>query len=231
MECDGRTVPAAAWLPTRESLTRRAVMLGHGGSGDKHSARNQRLARLLAAAGVVAMAIDGPYHGDRIEVPMSPSEYQRAIIDEGVSAVTARMTTDWRAALVALRQADLIDAGPVGYIGVSMGARYGLPLAAALGAEMGAVVLGSFGFQQTPLIDPRLHDTDGILRAAQAISAPTLIHVQWDDEVFPRAGQFDLFESIGAHEKRLLAYPGLHAGAPPEAERDWTEFVISRLVA
>lgn len=70
MECDARTVPAAVWLPTRGSLTRRAVMLGHGGSSDKHSARNQRLARLLAAVGVVAIAIDGPHHCDRIEVPI-----------------------------------------------------------------------------------------------------------------------------------------------------------------
>lgn len=223
-----RTVPAAVWLPTRGPLTRRAVMLGHGGSGDKHSPRNQRLARLLTAVGVIAMAIDGPYHGDRIEAPMSPSQYQRAIIDDGVPAVTARMTADWIATLAALRRADLIDAEPVGYIGVSMGARYGVALAAALGIEMGPVVLGSFGLLQTPLIDPRLHDTDGILRAAQAISAPTLIHVQWDDEVFPRTGQFELFEAIGAHDKRLLAHPGLHAGAPPEAVAKSHDHIISR---
>jgi hypothetical protein len=32
--------------------------------------------------------------------------------------------------------------------------------------------------------------------AARAVSAPVLYHVRWDDEIFPRDGQFELFEAL-----------------------------------
>lgn len=223
-------MPGVVWLPTPLGGSRPLVMLGHGGGSNKHSARNRRLARLLNAAGMTAMAIDGPFHGERVSSPMPPPVYQQLIVDEGVSAVTDRMTADWQASLTALEHEHLIGAEPVGYIGLSMGGRYGLPLAAALGSRLGAAVIGQFGLQQTPLIDARLHRPSDIRRAAQSVVAPTLIHVQWHDEVFPRAGQLDLFGVIGAHDKRLLAYPGPHAGAPREAERDWVDFVTTQLV-
>lgn len=222
-------VPGVVWLPPNVRLPRPAVLLGHGGGSDKVSARNRRLSRMLNSAGLIAVAIDGPYHGERVSAPLPPQLYQQLIVDEGVSLVTERMTADWQASLIALRRERLICEEPVGYIGLSMGARYGLPLAAALGARLGALVIGKFGLQQTPLIDPRLHRVDDITRAARAIVAPTLVHVQWDDEVFPRDGQLDLFDIMGAADKRLLAYPGPHSAAPPQAEVGWTEFVITRL--
>lgn len=230
VECEGRSVPGVIWSPARVRSPRPAVMLGHGGSSDKHSARNRRLAQLLTAAGLIAVAIDGPYHGERVATPMPPTLYQQSIIDEGVSAVTDRMTADWQASLIALQQELLIFHEPVGYIGLSMGARYGLPLAAVLGPRLGAVVVGKFGLEQTPLIDARLHRPGDIRQAARAIAAPTLVHVQWDDEVFPRDGQLALFDSVGARDKRLLAYPGPHSAAPAQAERDWTEFVTTHLL-
>lgn len=227
--CEGRSVPGVVWLPADVPLPRPAVLLGHGGGSNKYSARNQRLAELLTAAGLIAVAIDGPYHGERVKVPMPPAAYQQLIIDEGVSAVTERMTADWLATLVVLHRAQVIGGDPVGYIGMSMGGRYGLPLAAALGSRLGAVVIGKFGLEQTPLIDARLHRVDDIVRSARTIVGPTLIHVQWDDEVFPRDGQLALFDVLGAPDKRLLAYPGLHSETPPQAERDWIEFVTTCL--
>ena len=227
--CEGRSVPGVVWLPADVPLPRPAVLLGHGGGSNKHSARNQRLAELLTAAGLIAVAIDGPYHGERVKAPMPPAAYQQLIIDEGVSAVTERMTADWLATLVVLRRAQLVSEDPVGYIGMSMGGRYGLPLAAARRSRLGAVVIGKFGLQQTPL--DRRPTTPG--RRHRAIRTnnrwPHADTREWDDEVFPRDGQIALFDVLGAPDKRLLAYPGLHSETPPQAERDWTEFVTTCL--
>ena len=41
--------------------------------------------------------------------------------------------------------------------------------------------------------------------------------MQWDDERFERDGQLDLFDRLGAKDKRLHAYPGQHADNGPEA--------------
>jgi fermentation-respiration switch protein FrsA (DUF1100 family) len=46
---------------------------------------------------------------------------------------------------------------------------------------------------------------------------PVLFMMQWDDERFEREGQLDLFDRLGAHDKRLHAYPGQHADNGPEA--------------
>ena len=60
---------------------------------------------------------------------------------------------------------------------------------------------------------------------AQAISAPVLYHVQWDDEIFPRDGQFELFDALSSVDKRLTARSGRHAETEPGDEASWQEFI------
>jgi hypothetical protein len=67
-----------------------------------------------------------------------------------------------------------------------------------------------------------------MLSAARAIIAPVLYHVQWDDALFPRAGQFELFDSIASPDKRLLARPGPHDQTHPDDEQRWQEFLVHR---
>ncbi len=55
--------------------------------------------------------------------------------------------------------------------------------------------------------------------AAQAICAPVLYHVQWDDEVFPRDGQFELFDALASTDKQLIAKPGPHGQTHPDGAR------------
>jgi hypothetical protein len=41
--------------------------------------------------------------------------------------------------------------------------------------------------------------------------------MQWDDERFERQGQLELFDQLGAQDKRLHAYPGQHVDNGPES--------------
>lgn len=61
------------------------------------------------------------------------------------------------------------------------------------------------------------------------LTAPVLFHVQWDDELFPRDGQFALFDLLGSAEKQLIAYPGAHGETRPGAIEMWREFISSHL--
>jgi len=64
---------------------------------------------------------------------------------------------------------------------------------------------------------------------APNIQIPILYHVQWDDELFQRAGQFELFDQLGTSDKRLIAFPGPHSTSTPEAVQMWCAFIEQHL--
>jgi len=217
-------VPGVLWSPGNVAGPP-AVLLFHGGSGHKRSERHLRMGRSLASAGLAVIAIDGPYHGDRVASPMAPAVYQQLIVDEGIGPVTARMTGDWLDAVSALAGEGFVDDTNVGVFAMSMGVRFGLPVAAALGSRVRCAVLGKFGIRQTELLHPGLCQPGLMTAAARAISAPVLYHVQWDDEIFPRDGQFELFDALASADKRLIARSGPHAETHPDDEASWQEFI------
>ncbi|HTZ44900.1 MAG TPA: hypothetical protein VMB79_13640, partial [Jatrophihabitans sp.] len=117
----------------------------------------------------------------------------------------------------------------VGVFGSSMGSRYGIPVAAALGDRLRCAVFGTLGLEQSELIDRRVHNAERIAAAARRITAPLLQHVQWDDEIYQRRGQFDLFGEFAAADKQLRARTGPHAGAGLDDEEAWAAFLIQHL--
>jgi len=215
-------VPGIVWTPESATGPRPLVLIGHGGTGNKRMPYVLSLARrLVRHAGYAVAAIDGPGHGDRVDVSTGDDRaagdgIPSAFMTSAAAAADA-MTADWTATLHELRALPEVGDGPLGYWGLSMGTMFGSPFVAAT-PDVRCAVLGLMG---------TFDDTNPWATAAAAIACPVLFLLQTDDELVPPAKALALFRSIGSEDKRIHAHPGAHSAVPAE-EIDASEEFFAR---
>ena len=228
MEGRPKPVPGILWYPEEIERPVPLVLFGHGGSGHKRVARALMLGRRFAGVSQFAMAcIDGPAHGDR--KPAGEYNQSAAMSDGGVDKVVDGMVEDWSATLEHLSGLDFIDADRVAYIGFSMGARFGIPYVAAAGDKLRCAALGKNALETSVAASAPSHAGSRFRKDAPNIKIPLLFHVQWDDELFSKESQVELFDLLGSADKRLIAFPGPHARSCPESVDLWCTFIEKHL--
>jgi dienelactone hydrolase len=187
--------------------------MGHGGSGHKRNERMLMLGQMFSVNyGWCAAAIDGPVHGERGLVTDASDPAYREMWQH--RDTVQGMIDDWKATLDALSALGEVDTTRIGYWGMSMGTMFGLPYVAS-DDRVGVAVLGKAGMSGTSVARSGI---DAYFKTfAPRVTVPVLFVMQWDDERFERQGQLDLFDRLGAKDKRLHAYPGQHVDNGPEA--------------
>ena len=221
-------IPGVLWFPAGAAGPRPLVLLGHGGGGGHKKATGllARSRRLVTGCGFAAAAIDMPGFGDRakteqderfvaeIRARQAAGEPIGPLVARHNAALAEQAVSEWRSVLDALQALDVVGpGGPVGYWGVSLGTRIGVPLAAAEPRITAAV----FG----------LASRDMLAEAAARVAIPVEFLLQWDDELVPREEGLALFDAFASAEKTLHANPGRH-GQVPAFELASTERFFAR---
>lgn len=222
LSVDGSAVPTVLWTPT--GAVRGLVLACHGGSGHKLSPAVLAIAQACLPLGLTVLAIDGPVHGDRrTDGNLDPSVAVRAFRaawQQGLGR--SSMAREMAAALdLALRRPGWATL-PVGYIGVSMGTAYGIPLLAS-DPRVRAAAIGLWGLD--------FPGSEHLGESARAIQCPVWFAQQWDDQTFSRTGVHALFDAIASPDKRLMAFPGPHRELEGERLREAIRFLADRLLA
>jgi dienelactone hydrolase len=223
-------VPGIVWLPEGASGPRPVVLLGHGGTQHKRTPNLLWLARrLVLHQGYAAVAIDAPNHGERVP-PEERGEDRAALrarlgVEEWlrrISSASEQIVADWRRTLDAVQALPEVGADePVGYWGVSMGTRYGVPLLAAE-PRVTAAVLGLGGVGPEP-------EADAFRAAARSITISLLFVLQWDDELVNREHGVALYTAFGSAEKTMHVNPGRHVAIPEHEGDEWERFYARHL--
>lgn len=213
--CDGRIVtqkfschgsaevPGIMWRPSQLAESKPLVLLQHGGSGHKEDENTSSLARqLVAALNCVAVAVDGPVHGERKNAVPDGCSVLDAFRQSWVEQRFLRSyVEEWNQVIQAVVELEFVDPDRIGWCGVSMGTAFGLPLIAAL-PEIKGAVLGKWSANKL--------NSRHLVESAAHVKCPALFIHHWDDERFDLDGSIELFAALGSEDKRMCIYRGPH---------------------
>jgi dienelactone hydrolase len=232
-------VPGYLWTEMGGRGQRPLVLLGHGATASKDARLITALGqRLVTELGFTVAAIDFPNHGERRpeEERSVPAAHVRSAMGlvawrQRNTQATEQAISDLRATLDFACERSDVNPDLAGYIGLSMGTRFGVPFVAAE-PRVRAAVFGLFGWSP----ELRQPDEEGLAErspafasAARTVRAPALFLLQWDDELFPREDGLALYDLLGSPEKTLHANPGGHIALPRAEVAGIIEFVKRHL--
>ncbi len=215
-------VPVALWKPLNTSGRRPVILVGHGGSQHKSAAPVQEIASVFVKRhGFIVVAIDGPIHGARREELVMGPERQREFLTmwERDTRIP-QMVADWCAVIDVISGCEDVDANAIAWCGVSMGTAYGLPLLAA-DKRIRAAVIGMWGADYP--------NSTELVKLAPTVGCPVLFQQKWNDQIFSRQGQLELFDLLGSKSKWLKVYMGPHGPLVPEQLEDLERFLVNQL--
>ncbi len=218
----GQTVPGILWTPNNAEGTRPLVLFGHGGTQHKRVDNILRNARDLVTTEYYAVAaIDAPGHGERVSASGTGSS--RA--DFARLMANANTTAEWQATIDALQKLDNVGTGPIGYWGVSMGTRFGVPLVSEE-PRIKAAILGLFGL--FPEGEGSMVN-NGFAEQAASIQIPLMFVFQWDDQLMTREQGLAMYDKFGSQDKVMHINPGGHTGIPAAETETWKPFFVRHL--
>lgn len=214
------TGPVEAWsigdgFPAdlhRPDPVRRIVVVAHGGDGWRRSRYVTVAARVWGATGTAVVAIDAPGHGERPGVrPTGPLGASPAFADAWIGV--------HRHLLDAV--ADRFPALPIGMAGFSMGALFGVALAAG-DDRIGALALALSGStavslpHRFPGLDPGSVQATDPAGFAPRVRVPVLMVNTTEDTVVPGDAADALARAFPTPPERLVV-PGTHDRWPTAA--------------
>ncbi len=206
------TVPALFLTPAASGTQHAAVLLLHGFSSSKERMA-QAIGRALLACGVTSLALDLPFHGERVSASGGIPKNPLVLVGAWRSATSeARAAVDW---LVTQPE---VDAGRLGVLGYSLGGFLAL-MTAADEPRLRAVVLAAAGDlpDQTPyasmvrsLVDPP--------RAVRKLDGRPLLLVNGRRDTTTRPVQAERLFAAASEPKELVWYDGGHWPPPAAIE-------------
>jgi dienelactone hydrolase len=143
--------------------------------------------------------------------------------DDENPRTSENMTAEWMAVFDAVQKLDYVGEGPVGYWGVSMGTRFGVPLVSA-DARIKAAVLGLFWLFPEGTTVPVGWGDD-----ARNINVPLIFVYQRSDTLMSLQSGIDLFDAFGSAEKAMHINPGGHVAIPVSEREKWKPFFVRHL--
>ena len=189
--------------------------------------------RLARGYGIASVAIDAVEHGDRLaggpildrDAAWAERQKRRNNPDE---ALYEHMIADWKATLDFVLGIGAPSAA-IGYFGLSMGTRYGLPFL-AMEPRIRVAVLGLNGIVPgEPTTPDHIMVKRLLAKAAARMSIPIHFIVQDGDELFPRENSLSLFDAIASSDKHLHLNPGGHGDVPVSEMEFAAAFLASHL--
>ena len=218
-----RNVTGALWTP-KDPVDGILIAFGHGASGDRYQAPIPYMANKLGKLGYTGVALDGPVHGLR---QVGPGGRKALGLELERQTVIEDMVADWKVAIDAVERKNTTDTNRFAYFGLSMGSIFGIPLLAELSRNQYNVTVAVLGLLGTTGAVAKF--ADRLTDDANAIECPLLYLMQLEDELFPRDGYLELFDSLGSPDKRLHANPGLHPEIPEEEINSAIDFLSKHL--